>query len=436
MSPADRRQHHPLRAARVALAVALASFVLAGLGASAAAATDFGPSFDCPPAVVTFQTLATLAEQVGPLAARTNTVVSDAGADCLGSADVTFVAFRRAPVGIGGSTRYAVTPRWLATWQTLMFLARDDRSTDDGFSGQYLAVAVPPDLQAAFDRVDGDWVSVSGHFDDPRAADCHFTTPPVSGSGAPSAADLRGMCATSFVLTRIESTPSPCPVSAIDWFAISATPEHLRARCFGSDPVTFTARGFSIANRWPGLDEFVANDWELLDPAKVGDLATDRDRALQVFVSDTVTLPDPAGTPWSNSDGVGGPEVLWRVTGHFDDQGSVRCRPSKGTSVDGRLVGWSLDDARRFCRNHLVVDTLVWIPDAPAPSPSPDSAPTPSETTTVTNEPSAAQPSATPSSSPSTSGDSPIGPAGLLAGVVVAGGLATRLVLARRRRRP
>jgi hypothetical protein len=347
--------------------VAVAALLAIGGGfARPVAATTFGPSLECPPSSVTLQTLISMRSgPQGPIATKYGApTLNERALECLGSTELTFVGFRAAPEGLGGAYAYAVEPAWFDTWNdTRSFLALTGTEVEPGFvTGPFLAVAVAPDLQNRFDGMSGTWVSVRGHFDDAAAGTCRLKGDPRPNGGAiPTPADLVAMCRTSFVVTEIDAVDSPCPGGAVDWAAIAATPEHLRADCFGGARLSFDARGFSVASSWALLLPEV-RDWELLDPAGGSDLASERAKALEAFVPPAVAIPNPSDAPWQNTDGIGGPDIQWRVEGHFDDERAAVCRADPaGMNVDGRLLVWTDEDAYAFCRNHLFLDSLEWI---------------------------------------------------------------------------
>jgi hypothetical protein len=419
-----------LRSPFAALAAVAAWFAIAAVFAPVRA-TGYGPVVECPATTATLQTLISMGTYLdGPLANRYGEPALNEGAlGCLGDTEVTFIAFRSEPEGLGGAYAYQVEPAWLDTWHgARWFLAPTDAEIAPGFgAGPFLAVAVPPPLQARFEELAGQWVSVRGHFDDATAAGCRLMGNPKPKAGEiPTKADLHRMCATSSVVAGIDPVATPCPTGTIDWAAISTTPEPMRAKCFGRADLSFEAVGYSINNTWH-LAVPEVKDWELLDPAGVSDTATDRAKALEAFVPLSLSIPSPSDAPWANRDGIGGPDVRWHVVGHFDDPGAAACRPAPDGFVLGdRTVGWSEDDARDFCRNHLFVDSLEWIRDG-APSASPAGAP-------------ADQPS--PSSVGLGRPDAPLeqapasGPVVAVLGAVaaVAIGLALRAALIRRRR--
>ena len=375
--PGNRR---PLLAA---VAVATAWVALSG-AFSPVRATSYGPTVACTPPITTLQALISFGTYFdGPLTARYGEPALNEGAlACFGSAELTVVAFRSSPEGQGGAYPYQVAPAWMDTWQQARwFLSPTSAENAPGFGvGPFLAVAVPPDLQARFDGLAGQWVSVRGHFDDDTAATCRLKGDPKPRAGEiPTKADLLAMCRTSFFVDGIDPVDAPCPTGTIDWAVIAATLEQMRATCFGRDELHFEAFGISINNTWSLVVPDV-KDWELLDPAGGTDVAVERAKALDAFVQRDVVVPNPSDAPWHDRDGVGGLDVLWRVDGHFDDPAAAACRPEpEGFILDGRQVVWSEEDAHDFCRNHLFVDRLEWIRD-PGSSASADvvAAPLPS----------------------------------------------------------
>jgi len=337
-------------------------------------ATGYGPTVACAPPIASLQTLISFGAYFdGPLATRYNEASLNEGAlACFGDTELTFVAFRSSPEGLGGAYAYQVAPAWMDTWQqTRWFLSPTSAEIAPGFgAGPFLAVAVPPDLQDRFDGLAGQWVSVRGQFDDVSATSCRTKGDPKPRAGEiPTKADLVSMCRTSFVVGGIDPVAPPCPTTTVDWAAIAATPEQVRADCFGRDELSFVAFGVALNNTW-NLTVPEVRDWELLDPAGGTDLAAERAKAVEAFVPLGLEVPNPSDAPWHDRDGVGGFDVRWRIDGHFDDPAAAVCRPEpEGFILDGRSVTWSEDDAHDFCRNHLFVDRLEWIRE-PGPSAS------------------------------------------------------------------
>lgn len=312
-----------------------------------------GPA--CPTEPVNLDDLIGLRRDIGPLTTRYTDRLNERALACIGSSDVHLVAFVANPEGLGGTVGYTVSPAWLDTWSspTTFVAASDSESIPGAFAGPFWPVAVPPAVRPAFEALRGRWASVTGRFDAPLAKSCSFGF--RGGSDAPSRADLIEMCRTSFVVGTVEAAPDPCP-DGDGLSSVLATPEHLRADCFAGRALSFKALGTSINNVWPGLSVPEGfRDWTFGGP---GD-----DSTLWAFVPSALHLPGPAGTPWENRDTVGGPDVRWSVTGHFDDRLADDCVPTDGDTVDGTAVTMSMSQAWAFCRNHFVVDTLTWLKD-------------------------------------------------------------------------
>jgi hypothetical protein len=387
--------HHRRLTGRPRLAAVAAATVWVAVSAafSPVGATSYGPTVACEPPIATLQALISFGTYVdGPLSTRYGEATLNEGAlACFGDTKLTVLAFRSSPEGQGGAYAYQVAPAWMDTWQqTRWFLSPTNAEIAPGFgAGPFLAVAVPPDLQDRFDGLAGQWVAVRGQFDDDAAATCRLNGDPKPRAGEiPTKADLLAMCRTSFVISGIDPVAAPCPTGTIDWAAIAATPEQMRADCFGHSQLSFEAFGVSLNNTW-NLTVPEVKDWELLDPDGGTDIATERAKAVEAFVSLGLEVPNSSDAPWHDRDGVGGFDVRWRIDGHFDDPAAAACRPEPdGFILDGRTVNWSEDDARSFCRNHLFVDRLEWIrepgpsassaraaPDVPSSTPDPSVAP-------------------------------------------------------------
>jgi hypothetical protein len=321
----------------------------------------------CPVGPTTLEDLIGLRLDGGPLSDRYLNPLNERALACFDGATLAFTAFLAAPEGLGGTVAYQLTPAWIDTWNSAAtFLAASDQEAAPGApSGPFLPVAVPPDVRASFDRQQGRWATVTGRLDAPLATTC-VATPP-SGPDVPAPADLVDMCRTSLVLDSIAPGSDPCPAKA-SLEAIVATPEAGRADCFGGAPVSFVAAGSSINNVWPGMTiPSGYRDWIF----GADGLATDA--SLAVFVPDTMPLPGPAGTPWANRDTIGGPDAFWQVVGHFDDPLAEACLPAAGDTLetpahDVTEAVLSKGEVHAFCRNHLVVDRLTWLPDATASS--------------------------------------------------------------------
>jgi hypothetical protein len=298
---------------------------------------------------MTLETLIGLSLDEGPLSARYGGWLGERALECFAANELTFVAFVASPEGLGGTVDYTVAPAWLETWDRSgadRYLAASDLEAAPGApNGPFLPVAVPPELRPAFDALRGRWVTVSGQFDAPAARACVLATEGATGARIPTRTDLVDMCRTSFVLRTVKPAADPCPTGN-GLAVVIATPEQLRADCFGGRQLAFDAVGWPINNIWPGMvlpSELDYGDWVLALAGKT--------EGLWVFV--------PASVNSSGIYDVYPQTVRWRVSGHFDDPLADSCRPSAGDTMDGVPIVRSLGEVRAFCRNHLVVDRLA-----------------------------------------------------------------------------
>jgi hypothetical protein len=403
------------------------------------------PPTECPnPAGITLQTLMDLRDVGGPLAERFRVLnPNERGRACLGNAPFRFVAYVGRPEGLGGVISYTIEPAWLdSQLATARWLTPNDEEIEGFSTGPLLEVSVEPDVLPSFDALEKRLVLVTAQFDHPAARDCRVTGDLAPGPDRPKPAQLIEICRALLVVTDVQPIEAPCPDRPLDWQTIVGTPEQVRFLCFGQKPVTFEARGLSMTTAWDlRLPEFGA-DWAFLDPAAVDDAT------LHAFVG--APVPDPPDAPWHGTDGIGGENTLWRVTGRFGDERSDDCRPGDGVLQvpENRLVRWTRDGATAFCRNTLIVDELVYLGLAGAGSPIPS----PPEATPSAVAPPSDRPSPVPSSSPApTPAASPVTapPAGaasssggvqwlIVAGIVVvlSAAFAIASATARRRSRP
>jgi hypothetical protein len=364
---------------RSRIALAFVSVLLsagATVGAATPAeATDFGPVTGCPE-VVTFQTLIRLHGESGSL-----------GRECYGSDELHFVAFRAQPEGLGGALPYVIEPSWLDADRTHQFnLMLTDTRDGDRYSSRWLSIGAPPNLEDRFAALYGQWVAVTGHFDDPVAVTCRVT----EGDPAeiPPADAIVDRCRDTFVLTSIEPIETPCPPGD-NWAAINATPEHLRARCFGGRALTFRARGGPVASDWP-LEVPIRGNWALYDPIRHPKPGEPR---LDAFAPPANAVETAAGAV---TEGTG---ILWEIRAHIDDPRAADCRP-----ISGAVSAWDPDDAIEFCRNSLFIDSATWLRPATA-----GAAPTPTPTSGVEGAVSTPRPSGAAATIPPT--DAGAGPA-------------------------
>ncbi len=188
----------------------LAIIVLfAGLLAGSAAASPLTAfAGGCPRMPVTVDDLVAMQRQPGPLAtafALGVTPINERGLACFGRRELVISAFVNEPDGIGGTSNFAITPRWIVSGNLIVFGSA--REVSPGFGdGSFFFVSARPsagDLQHRYARR---WVTIRGHFDDPASASC-------VASGAtgvtPSRAQAVAICRTMFVLTSIQTAGVP-----------------------------------------------------------------------------------------------------------------------------------------------------------------------------------------------------------------------------------
>lgn len=306
----------------------------------------------CPTAPVTLETLIGMRRDPGPLSSRHWNALdplSGRALECFGSTKLSVVAFVASPQGLGGAVAFTVTPAWLDTAHGgELFLAASDREAAPGApSGPFLAVAVPPELRRSFDAARGKWVTVGGQFDAPAARSC--VADPPQGVDVPSPPEIVEICRTSFMVSSVEAASDPCP-STDSLRTLIATPEYLRADCFGGRTISFVAVGWPINNVWPGVEQppELRGDWVLAIDGQADEL--------WVSVPGAVSSLGIYDIP---------PNVArWEVSGHFDDYLAEACIPTQGDVVDGVQTAISIGEVWAFCRNHFVVDRLTRLPDA------------------------------------------------------------------------
>ena len=142
--------------------------------------------------------------------------------DCLGRSEIGVTGWLADPWGIGwGSPR--VEPAWLgdmlAIWRVLWLKPMPTDPTgsplgcveDTDCLWLHLTSPNASALPLSPDR----WVTITGHFDDPAAATCHWIGPEQGYSTPLTKAEAVALCRSHFVVTAIEDAatggPSPTP---------------------------------------------------------------------------------------------------------------------------------------------------------------------------------------------------------------------------------
>lgn len=161
----------------------------------------------CPTGTITFDNLARLARDRGPLANRFPPAVAgvyERAYACLGSRTLRFRAFIADPGGVGGASAYRMTPRWML--DAGVFLFGTSRRVDGLVDGPAVMAAVPPRLGTVASRFRDRWVVVTGRFGDPVARTCRAVR--VKGE-TPNRSQAVRICRSVFVVSSVASLDAP-----------------------------------------------------------------------------------------------------------------------------------------------------------------------------------------------------------------------------------
>jgi hypothetical protein len=133
-------------------------------------------------------------------------VVADAAAliGCHGSASITFRAFSVACVDCYGEGSANLTPAWLLDPRDHQLYLGRDASTTDWISTAILGPSLEPDP-----TWNGQWIQVTGHFDDPEASSCHQDIDPDSVEWWSGVDWVVDQCRETFVVTAVQVVDGP-----------------------------------------------------------------------------------------------------------------------------------------------------------------------------------------------------------------------------------
>lgn len=124
------------------------------------------------------------------------------GAECFGSSPITFAAWHTDAGGCGGFAPGRYEPSWLASpFASARLILTPTEATWGGCGSAVLAPDAPP-LPAT-----QQWVEVTGHWDDPAAAECRYVPDPAYPM--PVEWGLAFRCRTSFVATSVVPITEP-----------------------------------------------------------------------------------------------------------------------------------------------------------------------------------------------------------------------------------
>ena len=124
------------------------------------------------------------------------------GAECIGSSPVTFAAWSTQGGGCGGFAPGRFEPAWLASpfaYYPLILTPMEVPYGGCGSAAGAPGTEMPEQLQ---------WVEVTGHWDDPAAAECHWIPQPELPWSGPGS-DLVASCREKFVATSVTPTSAP-----------------------------------------------------------------------------------------------------------------------------------------------------------------------------------------------------------------------------------
>jgi hypothetical protein len=380
------------RYARLARFMATALFIAGFAAPGVASPPVAAAAAACPTGTVTLADLIRLARDTAPLAARFPLPVmniNERAFACLGSRTLRVTAYVAGPYGVGGTSAYRLSPRWIG--DGTLFLYSDSARVQGQVEGPSYMATSPPGLGDIQARYRGHWVVLTGRFGDPAADACRATG---AKGETPSRSQAVAICQSIFVVSGIsllvapatttEGSPAaPLPVAA------ATTPCHA-----GSDVLLGELLSLAGDDAGPlvgryDTDPMLMSDSALecygrrtlrfkayvRDPGVVGwehpfGLKPAWFRSADgLFVSVAAELP-PGVTPLV---ALAVPPALgdlqaqhvghWVVVkGHFDDPGAATC-----TATGEPGVAPNAADAVAICRSTFVVASVSRT-EAPATS--------------------------------------------------------------------
>jgi hypothetical protein len=168
----------------------------------------------CPTGLITIEDLIRLARDRGPLLDRFPPAVAgiyERAYACLGARTIRFKAFVADPGGVGGTSAYGVSPRWML--DAGVFLFGTSRRVDGVVDGGFVMAAVPPRLGNVQTRFANRWVLVTGRFGDSVARSCRAKGAPGE---TPSSTQVVAICRSVLVISSIDPLAAPQTTMADD----------------------------------------------------------------------------------------------------------------------------------------------------------------------------------------------------------------------------
>ncbi len=280
------------------------------------------------------------------------------GADpsCFGSQDVTLTGWEDIGSGIdAGESDVSLDPAWLGSPAASVLVDQLPETCHLETCDPFLFVHVDPASRLQFE-LDGVYVVITGHRDDPAAQTC-VATPYGEPSTAPTPEPAAPMCAGAFVLTSVREAEAPvavrpaCPTgSPLTLMAIER-----------ADPACFHGRDVSIVAWTDAQGPFglepptIAPAWlayGLLGSGYV--LWSGPDHAGCENAEECVEMI-PAIVPGSGLT-IGKTHRWVLVTGHLDDPASATCQWVYPATWDEGHYDDAL--ARQQCRGRFVLTAI------------------------------------------------------------------------------
>ena len=165
----------------------------------------------CPPPGTLAQIIAVDTTYSGPLTEQFPPVFgvySESAAACWPGVEIELAGYISGPEGIGGVQTYKIQPDWLVS-RAHSLAVTETAAPDASINERFLPIAVPPNLERAYTRLDGRWVTVTGHFDDAAARTCAVTEGNPGDPAVPTQEQAVDICRSSFVLTAVAPLVAP-----------------------------------------------------------------------------------------------------------------------------------------------------------------------------------------------------------------------------------
>jgi hypothetical protein len=122
---------------------------------------------------------------------------------CFGRTPFTFTGLAGLCTDCTGFPPGTYTPKWLVGPDTQLTISP---TQDSDFTRMNVFLAPKLSLDRGWSY---QWVTVTGHYDDPASSTCRFTPDPESTELPPLPAEMKRQCRTSFVVTSVKVVPGP-----------------------------------------------------------------------------------------------------------------------------------------------------------------------------------------------------------------------------------